>query len=426
MDLTWASELSTLRMAIVACMFAFFAAVPILYARVKLVSLRQSERVDRRPDSPAYFVGTSGIDQALFRGVSTTPVRLDAVPPEPIDIAAVAFLIERPERWVPAMIVQLACNGSIAVVETASGLGLELIEHPSDVIEGREAGDLDAAVLLALFGAKPQNNAKVPLARTAAIDGRFAVLLRHLFRHLGERYLHDPDVGDPLTAPEPAESDDRSGATEPLEASDPPDQPELPESTWLVHVDEGPLWRTSAMALSVLGILGGVLAISLELRAEPVLAVLLVGGIAILLGVDALSVRVASMIIVRRAWKADLALAARGRSRPPSAAVGTVSSHPPHLNAAATRLRMKAIRALEALRSRPIDSAADAEHVLPWAVLIEADEVIERFAIAVTNAGSPPSWYRVDRMFSRSRFISCVEEIGSRMSIPVDTSPRRA
>lgn len=148
------------------------------------------------------------------------------------------------------------------------------------------------------------------------------------------------------------------------------------------YVDHRSTARLPAVAAtaSAIGIIFALLALALSRYATSPLP-----GIALLLGI-------AGSVIGRRQLK-------RGR-----------------LNSSGRMLRERAAHVATQIHASPARSVADGERLLPWAVLFDQWEAVDRLGAVAQLTGDAPTWYRSDSSFRWKRFASCVEAIVARTS----------
>jgi hypothetical protein len=92
------------------------------------------------------------------------------------------------------------------------------------------------------------------------------------------------------------------------------------------------------------------------------------------------------------------------------------------LNAAGMRLRERADDLRDAVAGAPFAEIAAGEQLLPWVVLFDQREVVRRFAEVAERSGSAPSWYATTVRFSADRLASCLAVIGAELAQPVRVS----
>lgn len=89
------------------------------------------------------------------------------------------------------------------------------------------------------------------------------------------------------------------------------------------------------------------------------------------------------------------------------------------LNAAGMRLRERAEDLREAIEGAPFTNVAAGEQVLPWAVLFDQPDVLQRFAELAERSRAAPSWYVTTVRFSAERLVSCLAVIATELTQPV-------
>jgi hypothetical protein len=103
------------------------------------------------------------------------------------------------------------------------------------------------------------------------------------------------------------------------------------------------------------------------------------------------------------------------------------------LNAAGMRLRERGEDLREAVEGAPFTNVAAGEQILPWAVLFDQPDVLQRFAELAERSRAAPSWYVTTVRFSAERLASCLAVIAAELTQPVrvggslpGTDPARA
>jgi hypothetical protein len=92
------------------------------------------------------------------------------------------------------------------------------------------------------------------------------------------------------------------------------------------------------------------------------------------------------------------------------------------LNAAGMRLRERADDLRDAVAGAPFAEIAAGEQLLPWVVLFDQRDVVRRFAEVAERSGAAPSWYATTVRFSADRLASCLAVIGAELAQPVRVS----
>lgn len=92
------------------------------------------------------------------------------------------------------------------------------------------------------------------------------------------------------------------------------------------------------------------------------------------------------------------------------------------LNAAGMRLRERADDLHDAVAGAPFVEIAAGEQLLPWVVLFDQPDVVRRFAEVAERSGAAPSWYATTVRFSADRLASCLAVIGAELTQPVRVS----
>ena len=94
------------------------------------------------------------------------------------------------------------------------------------------------------------------------------------------------------------------------------------------------------------------------------------------------------------------------------------------LNAAGLQLRQQANDLREAITATDVPGAAAGQEVLPWAVLFDEPSVVRRFAEAAERSGVAPAWYRSSAPFSAERLASCIATVAAELSQPIRVGGR--
>lgn len=94
------------------------------------------------------------------------------------------------------------------------------------------------------------------------------------------------------------------------------------------------------------------------------------------------------------------------------------------LNSAGMQLRERANDLREEVASATVPSLAAGEQLLPWAVLFDEPSVIRRVADVAERSGVVPAWYRSTDGFSADRLVSCIAVISAELSQPIRVGGR--
>lgn len=94
------------------------------------------------------------------------------------------------------------------------------------------------------------------------------------------------------------------------------------------------------------------------------------------------------------------------------------------LNAAGMRLRARAEDLRDAIDGAPFTNLAAGEQVLPWAVLFGQSDVVQRFAELAERARTAPFWYVTTVRFSADRLASCLAVIAAELTQDVRVGGR--
>ncbi|MDQ0893454.1 hypothetical protein [Agromyces ramosus] len=94
------------------------------------------------------------------------------------------------------------------------------------------------------------------------------------------------------------------------------------------------------------------------------------------------------------------------------------------LNGAGIRLRERANEFREDVASARVASLAAGEQLLPWAVLFDEASTIRRVAEVAARSGAAPAWYRSPAGFSADRLVSCIAVLSSELSQPIRVGGR--
>jgi hypothetical protein len=94
------------------------------------------------------------------------------------------------------------------------------------------------------------------------------------------------------------------------------------------------------------------------------------------------------------------------------------------LNAAGMRLRERAEDLRDAVEGAPFTNVAAGEQLLPWAVLFDQPDVVQRFTELAERSRTAPSWYVTTVRFSAERLASCLAVIAAELTQPVRVGGR--
>jgi hypothetical protein len=94
------------------------------------------------------------------------------------------------------------------------------------------------------------------------------------------------------------------------------------------------------------------------------------------------------------------------------------------LNGAGMELRERANAFREEVASATVPNVAAGEKLLPWAVLFDEQAVIRRIAELAQRSGIAPAWYRSPAAFSADRLTSCITAIAAELSQPIRVGGR--
>ena len=89
------------------------------------------------------------------------------------------------------------------------------------------------------------------------------------------------------------------------------------------------------------------------------------------------------------------------------------------LNAAGMLLRERANQFREEVARATVPSVVAGDELLPWAVLFDEPDVIRRYAEVAERSGVAPAWYRSTGEFSADRLTSCITTIAAELSQPI-------
>jgi hypothetical protein len=89
------------------------------------------------------------------------------------------------------------------------------------------------------------------------------------------------------------------------------------------------------------------------------------------------------------------------------------------LNAAGLVLRERANQLREIVATAEVPTLASGEQVLPWAVLFDEAGTIRRVAEVAAGSGGAPAWYRSTEPFTADRLVSCLELMTADLSQPI-------
>ena len=89
------------------------------------------------------------------------------------------------------------------------------------------------------------------------------------------------------------------------------------------------------------------------------------------------------------------------------------------LNAAGLLLRERANQLREIVATAEIPTLASGEQVLPWAVLFDEAGTVRRVAEVAEGSGGAPAWYRSTEPFSADRLVSCLALMTTELSQPI-------
>jgi hypothetical protein len=258
-------------------------------------------------------------------------------------------------RWLPATVVQLACDGVIAIVDrreerdgrAARDTDIRLVfagDNPSAVRLGAEAGDLEASVVVALLApglagssCVVEHGSTIDVDRVVKANGALASVTRDRFQ-VAAAWYREPRPGGRFRA---------------------------------------------ATIGSVLGVVLGLISTALGEEFSDSVA-----WSAIVIGALALGLRV---LLPR--WIP--------------------------LNADGLLLRERANQLRGIIASTDVSSVTVGEKLLPWAVLFDEASVIRRYAEVAERSGAAPGWYRSVTPFSADRFVSCLAVVAAELSQPI-------
>lgn len=94
------------------------------------------------------------------------------------------------------------------------------------------------------------------------------------------------------------------------------------------------------------------------------------------------------------------------------------------LNAAGLQLRQRGNDLREAFTAADVPDLAAGQEVLPWAVLFDEPSVVRRFAEAAERSGVAPAWYRSSGPFSADRLASCIAIMSAQLAQPIHVGGR--
>lgn len=94
------------------------------------------------------------------------------------------------------------------------------------------------------------------------------------------------------------------------------------------------------------------------------------------------------------------------------------------LNSAGMLLRERANELREDVASAAVPNLAAGEQLLPWAVLFDEPSAIRRVAEVAESSGEVPAWYRSTDGFSADRLVSCIAVITSELAQPIRVGGR--
>lgn len=89
------------------------------------------------------------------------------------------------------------------------------------------------------------------------------------------------------------------------------------------------------------------------------------------------------------------------------------------LNAAGLQLRQRASDLREAITATDVPGLGTDQDVLPWAVLFDEPSVVRRFAEAAERSGVAPAWYHSPAPFSADRLASCITIMSAQLAQPI-------
>ncbi len=263
-------------------------------------------------------------------------------------------------RWLPATVLQLACDGVIAIVDrrelrdgTAAGAaGIRLVLHgdvPVAVASGAESGGAEDSIVVAV------------LAPDLVEGSRFAV---HGSGVDIDRVVNGNSSLLALTR-------DRFVAA----------------AAWYREPRPARRFRVATVG-GVLGVVLGLLSTAVGEEYSNSIA-----WSAVLIGAVALGLRV---LLPR--WIP--------------------------LNAAGLQLRQRANDLREAITASDVPGIAADQEVLPWAVLFDEPSVVQRFAEAAERSGIAPVWYRPSAPFTADRLVSCIAILSAQLAQPIRVGGR--
>lgn len=95
------------------------------------------------------------------------------------------------------------------------------------------------------------------------------------------------------------------------------------------------------------------------------------------------------------------------------------------LNAAGLQLRQRANDLREAITATDVPGRlATGQDALPWAVLFDEPSVVRRFAEAAERSGVAPAWYRPSAPFSADGLASCITIMSTQLAQPIRVGGR--
>lgn len=264
------------------------------------------------------------------------------------------------ERWLPATVMRLACDGAIVIEdrraapdgEAGPARDIHLVStgrtpemNAGAPAPGREEGDAVVAILspgLAGGSSDVVRGSSVDVDRVTKDNGRLAAIRRQGFLDAAQRYR---------------------------------------ERRPAIRLETATVGGTLGIALGLLEVVSG------DGAADSI------AWFAVVVGAVALGMRV-----VLPRWIP--------------------------LNAAGLRLRERADELRATIAGTSFRDVAAGEQLLPWAVLLDEPETIRRYADVAERSGTVPDWYATTVRFSAARLASCLASIAGELTQPVRLSAR--
>ena len=94
------------------------------------------------------------------------------------------------------------------------------------------------------------------------------------------------------------------------------------------------------------------------------------------------------------------------------------------LNAAGLQLRQRANDLREAITAADVPGLAADQELLPWAVLFDEPSVVQRYAEAAERSGVVPAWYRPSAPFTADGLVSCIAILSTQLAQPIRVGGR--